>query len=295
VLDPALLRPGRFDRRVMLDLPDINDREEILGIHAKNKPLARDVSLRKVAERTPGFSGADLANLLNEAAILTVRRGLKKVGEAEILESIEKVLLGPERKNRVINDQEKKMTAYHEAGHAIVGHYSVHCDPVRKVSIISRGSAGGYTLKMPTEDKYYHTLAQFKDELAMTLGGYVVEKIIFGDHMISTGPLSDLKNATQVAQNMVTRYGMSALGPRTFGEHQENVFLGGGVPEQKDYSEKTSEAIDKEVSNFLAEAEKRAKEVVESHRPQLEDMVKELMVKETLEQEDIQRILGARE
>ncbi|HSR89294.1 MAG TPA: ATP-dependent zinc metalloprotease FtsH [Candidatus Udaeobacter sp.] len=295
VLDPALLRPGRFDRRVTLDLPDIKDREEILGIHAKNKPLAEEVSLRKIAERTPGFSGADLANLLNEAAILTVRRGLKKVGELEILESIEKVLLGPERKNRVISEQEKKMTAYHEAGHAIVGHYSIHCDPVRKVSVISRGSAGGYTLKMPTEDKYYHTLAQFKDELAMMLGGYVVEKAIFGEEMISTGPSSDLKNATQVAQGMVTRYGMSSLGTRTFGDHQEAIFLGGGSSEQKDYSEKTAEAIDKEVSAFLAEAEKKAKAIVDSHRTQLDEMVKELMVKETIEQEDINRILGPRE
>ena len=295
VLDPALLRPGRFDRRVTLDLPDIKDREEILTIHSKNKPLAREVSLRKVAERTPGFSGADLANLLNEAAILTVRRGLKKVGELEILESIEKVLLGPERKNRVISDQEKKMTAYHEAGHAIVGHYSIHCDPVRKVSVISRGSAGGYTLKMPIEDRYYHTLAQFRDELAMMLGGYVVEKTIFGDGMISTGPSSDLKSATQVAQAMVTRYGMSALGTRTFGDHPEMVFMGGGMPEQKDYSEKTAEAIDKEVSSFLAEAEKRAKEVVDSRREKLDEMVKELMEKETLEQEDIERILGPRQ
>lgn len=187
------------------------------------------------------------------------------------------------------------MTAYHEAGHAIVGHYSIHCDPVRKVSVISRGSAGGYTLKMPIEDRYYHTLAQFRDELAMMLGGYVVEKTIFGDGMISTGPSSDLKNATQVAQGMVTRYGMSALGTRTFGDHQETVFLSGGFPEQKDYSEKTAEAIDKEVSSFLAEAEKRAKEVVDGHREKLEEMVRELMEKETLEQEDIERILGPRQ
>ena len=294
VLDPALLRPGRFDRRVTLDLPDIRDREEILTIHAKNKPLAREVSLRKVAERTPGFSGADLANLLNEAAILTVRRGMKKVGEAEILESIEKVLLGPERKSRVINDQEKKMTAYHEAGHAIVGHYSIHCDPVRKVSVISRGQAGGYTLKMPTEDKYYHTLAQFRDELAMMLGGYVAEKTIFGDDMISTGPSSDLTSATKVAHDMVVRFGMSVLGPRTFGDHQEMVFLGREITEQRDYSEKTAEAIDREVSNFLLEAEKRAKAVVDGHRARLDEMVKELMAKETIEQEDIERILGPR-
>jgi hypothetical protein len=295
VLDPALVRPGRFDRRVTLDLPDIKDREEILGIHAKNKPLAEGVSLRKIAERTPGFSGADLANLLNEAAILAVRRGMKRVSETDILESIEKVLLGPERKNRIISDHEKKMTAYHEAGHAIVGHYLPHGDPVRKVSIISRGSAGGYTLKMPTEDKHYHTLAQFKDELAMMMGGYVVEKLIFGDEMLSTGPSSDLSNATKVAHDMVVRYGMSAMGPRTFGDHQEMVFLGREITEQRDYSEKTAEAIDKEVSSLLAEAEKRAKEVVEKRKDKLEEMVAELMVKETLEQEDVDRIFGARQ
>lgn len=294
VLDPALLRPGRFDRRVTLDLPDIKDREEILGIHAKNKPLAEGVSLRKVAERTPGFSGADLANLLNEAAILTVRRGKKKVEEIEILESIEKVLLGPERKNRIISEKEKKMTAYHEAGHAIVGHYLANGDPVRKVSIISRGSAGGYTLKMPTEDKHYHTVAQFKDELAMMMGGYVVEKMIFGDEMLSTGPSSDLNNATKVAHDMVVRYGMSGMGPRTFGDQQEMVFLGREITEQRNYSEKTAEAIDKEVSTLLVEAERRAKEVVEKYRQKLDEMVAELVEKETLEQEDVDRIFGAR-
>jgi cell division protease FtsH len=295
VLDPALLRPGRFDRRVTLDLPDINDRTEILGIHAKNKPLEDGVSLRKVAERTPGFSGADLANLLNEAAILAVRQGKKRVSELNILESIEKVLLGPERKNRIISDQEKKMTAYHEAGHAVVGHFLPNGDPVRKVSVISRGQAGGYTLKMPTEDKHYHTLAQFKDELAMMMGGYVVEKLIFGDQMLSTGPSSDLTSATKVAHDMVVRYGMSGMGPRTFGDHQEMVFLGREISEQRDYSEKTAEGIDREVTELLAEAEKRAKEVVESHRPQMEEMVKELMEKETIEQDDINRILGPRQ
>lgn len=295
VLDPALLRPGRFDRRVVLDLPDIQAREEILTIHAKNKPLAEGVSMRKIAERTPGFSGADLANLLNEAAILTVRRNMKKIGELEILESIEKVLLGPERKNRIISDQDKKMTAYHEAGHAIVGHYLAHGDPVRKVSIISRGSAGGYTLKMPTEDKHYHTLAQFKDELAMMMGGYVAEKMIFGEQMLSTGPSSDLSKATKVAHDMVVRYGMSAMGPRTFGDHQEMVFLGKEITEHRDYSEKTAEAIDGEVSNLLAEAEKRAKEVLETRRTQMEELVKELMEKETVEQEAVNRILGPRQ
>ncbi|PIT88399.1 MAG: cell division protein FtsH [Candidatus Magasanikbacteria bacterium CG10_big_fil_rev_8_21_14_0_10_36_32] len=291
VLDPALLRPGRFDRRVVLDLPDIKDREEILAIHALNKPLVAEVSLRKIAERTPGFSGADLENLLNEAAILTVRRGLKKVTEDEILESIEKVLLGPERKNRVITEQEKKMTAYHEAGHAVVGHLLPHGDPVRKVSIISRGQAGGYTLKMPSEDRHYHTLAQFKSELAMIMGGYVVEKMIFGDEMISTGPSSDLKSATQLAKNMVTRFGMSDLGPRTFGEHEEMIFLGKEIHDQQDYSDKTAEAIDKEVSNLLLEAEKKAKQIIELNRDKLEKMVAVLLEKETIEQDEIKKIM----
>jgi len=293
VLDPALLRPGRFDRRVMLDMPDIKDREEILMIHAKGKPLAKDVSIRKIAERTPGFSGADLANLLNEAAILTVRRGLKKIGEIEILESIEKVLLGPERKTRVISEQDKKVTAYHEAGHAIVGYYLPHGDPVRKVSIISRGQAGGYTLKMPSEDKHYHTLAQFKDELAMTMGGYVVEKMIFGDDMISTGPANDLKVATRMARDMVTRFGMSdKLGPRTFGEHDEFVFLGREIHEERDYSDKTAEEIDKEIRGLIEEALSRAKTMLSEKADKLEEMVKVLLEKETLEQEEIKAILG---
>src|SRR3989339_1048369 len=178
VLDPALLRPGRFDRRIIFDLPDMKDREEILNVHAKGKPVDASVSLQKLAQRTPGFSGADLANLLNEAAILAVRRGKKVITESEVLESIEKVLLGPERKNRIISEKEKKMTAYHEAGHAVVGHYMAHCDPVRKVSIISRGQAGGYTLNMPSEDTHYRTLAHFRDDLAMMFGGYAVEKLI---------------------------------------------------------------------------------------------------------------------
>ncbi|MDO9509783.1 MAG: ATP-dependent zinc metalloprotease FtsH, partial [Candidatus Magasanikbacteria bacterium] len=292
VLDPALLRPGRFDRRVVLTMPDIKDREEILKIHAKNKPITKETSLRKIAERTPGFSGADLESLLNEAAILTVRRDLKKITETEILESVEKVMLGPERKTRIITDKEKKMTAYHEAGHAIVGHTLPECDQVRKVSIISRGQAGGYTLKMPSEEKYYYTLAQFKDELAMMLGGYVVEKMIFGDGNISTGPSSDLKNATRIARDMVVLYGMSSLGPRTFGEHQEMIFLGKEIHEQQDYSDKTAELIDDEVSKFLSEAEKRAKEVMESKRDSLEKMVAVLMEKETIEQEEIKEILG---
>jgi len=295
VLDPALLRPGRFDRRVMIDLPDIKDREEILKIHAKGKPLEENVSLGKLAQRTPGFSGADLDNLLNEAAILAVRRGKKTVGESEVLESIEKVLLGPERKNRIINEQERKITAYHEAGHALVGHFMPHCDPVRKVSVISRGSAGGYTLNMPTEDKHYRTLAHFRDDLAMMMGGYVVEKLIFGDEMLSTGPSSDLRNATKTARNMVTRYGMSsALGPRTFGEQEEMIFLGKEIHEQRDYSDETALQIDMEIRDLLEQAEKRAREVLTGQKGKMEALVAELLVKETVEQDDVLRILGDR-
>ncbi len=292
VLDPALLRPGRFDRRVILDLPDIKDREEILATHAVNKPLAKNVSLRKIAERTPGFSGADLENLLNEAAIFTVRRGLKKIGEPEILESVEKVLLGPERKSRIVTEKEKKMTAYHEAGHAIVGYLLPNSDPVRKVSIISRGQAGGYTLKMPTEDKRYRTLSEFKSELAMALGGYVVEKMIFGEEAVSTGPSADLRSATQIAKDMVTRYGMSKLGPRTFGEREEMIFLGREIHEQQDYSDKTAEAIDQEVSAIISEAMDRAQEILSQNKDRLEAMVERLLIKETIETEEIQEIMN---
>ena len=293
VLDPALLRPGRFDRRVVIDLPDIKDREEILHIHARNKKLATGVSLRNIAERTPGFSGADLANLLNEAAILTVRRTLPEIGEPEVLESIEKVLLGPERKSRIISEHEKKVTAYHEAGHAVVGYVLPHGDPVRKVSIISRGQAGGYTLKMPDYDRHYHTLAQFKDELAMSLGGYVAEKLFFGDAYVSTGPSSDLKNATHIAHNMITRYGMSdTLGPRTFGEQEDLVFMGGRTGEERDFSDKTAEVIDAEIKRLMVEAEATAKKTIEANRATLEKMVAVLLQKETLEQSEIEAIMG---
>ncbi len=293
VLDPALLRPGRFDRRITIDMPDIQDREEILTIHAKGKLLSSEVNIKKLAERTPGFSGADLANLLNEAAILAVRREKTEIGQIEILESIEKVLLGPERRGRVMSDRDKKTTAYHEAGHAVVGYLLPNCDPVRKVSIISRGRAGGYTLKMPSEDRRYHTLAEFKDELAMSLGGYVVEKLIFGDDQISTGPSSDLKNATHIAHEMVVRYGMSEkLGPRTFGDYGDNIFLGGRTGEEKDYSEKTAEQIDEEMKRLMMEAEKRAHQTLTQNKEKLEKMVAVLLEKETIEQEEIEAVMG---
>lgn len=293
VLDSALLRPGRFDRRVVIDLPDIADREEILKVHAEGKPIVKTVSLRNVAERTPGFSGADLANLLNEAAILTVRRNKKEVGEREILESIEKVLLGPEKKSRVMSEEERKMTAYHEAGHAIVGNFLSNCDPVRKVSIVGRGLAGGYTLSMPEKDVRYSTMAKFKDDLAMMLGGYVTEKLIYGDEKISTGPSSDLKKATQVATAMVVRYGMSdKLGPRVYGENEELIFLAQEIHDRKNYSEKIAETIDSEINKLLSDALKLAEKIIVENREKMDGLVAVLLEKETVEQEEFKTIMS---
>jgi len=287
VLDPALLRPGRFDRRVTIDHPDIKERQEILIIHAKGKHFADEVSLRKVAERTPGFTGADLSNLLNEAAILAVRRGKKTIGEAEVFESIEKVLLGPERKSRSISEKERKITAYHEAGHALIAHFLPNADPVRKVSIVARGRAGGYTLKMPTEDKHYHAREEFMDDLAVALGGFVAEEMIFGKGALSTGPSSDLRQATQLAREMVTQYGMSELlGPRTFGASDEFIFLGKEMHEGRDYSEKTAEHIDSEVSKLIKDAKQRAEKLLKDKRDVMERVVGVLLEKETLEQEE---------
>jgi cell division protease FtsH len=294
VLDPALQRPGRFDRRITIDMPDIADRTEILRIHAVGKHFAKEVDLRNLAERTPGFTGADLANVLNEAAILAVRLNKKEIGQSEILESVEKVLLGPERKGRVTTERDKKTTAYHEAGHAVVGYLLPHCDPVRKVSIISRGAAGGYTLKMPSEDKHYQTLAQFKDEIAMSMGGYVAEQMIFGETQVSTGPSSDLRSATRIARDMVTRYGMSSvLGPRTFGEHGEMVFLGREIHEEKDYSDKTAEEIDGEIKRIVEEGKKVAEKTLAENKDKLEKMVAALLEKETLEEAGIKEVMGA--
>lgn len=289
VLDPALLRPGRFDRRVILDEPDINDREDILKVHAKKKPLSSDVNLRKIAERTPGFSGADLANLLNEAAILTVQHNKKKVGMAECLISIEKIMLGPERKSHVLTKKEKKITAYHEAGHALVAHELPHADPVRKVSIIARGQAAGYTIKLPMEDKHLHSKAEFLDDLAVLLAGHAVEQEIFKD--ITTGATNDLKQATKLARKLVTEYGMSdVLGPRTFGEKEELIFLGREISEQRDYSEKIATLIDQEVSKFISKAYSTARNIIKKMRPKLEEIAKKLIHKETLEQEEFEMI-----
>ncbi|HOZ36517.1 MAG TPA: ATP-dependent zinc metalloprotease FtsH [bacterium] len=290
VLDPALLRPGRFDRRVTVDLPDLKDREDILKIHAQGKPLASDVNLNTLAARTPGFSGADLANLLNEAAILAAKNNKKQVEMADALESIDKVMIGPARKSRMLSDKEKKITAYHEAGHAVVAHLSPNADPVHKVSIISRGQAGGYTIKLPTEDKHMHAYSEFLDEMAVLLGGYAAEKLVFGE--ITTGATSDLKRVTDTAKDLVMQYGMSKkLGPRTFGEREELIFLGREISEQRDYSEKLAEKIDEEVADYVNEACKNATNILSKNRAALERVTAELLVKEVLEREEFEKIM----
>lgn len=292
VLDPALLRPGRFDRRVILDLPDIKDREEILKIHINGKPLTSSVNFRRVAERTVGFSGADLANLLNEAAILAVRKKKKKIGMPEILDSIEKVLLGPERRSHILSEKEKKITAYHEAGHALVAHELPNCDHVQKVSIISRGRAAGYTMKTPTRDKYLHSKLEFIDNLAAYLAGYAAEKEIFKD--ITTGAANDLKEATRLARKLVTDYGMSdILGPRTFGQKEEMIFLGQEIFEQRDYSDETALRIDKEISRFIKEAFDRASKIVLEKKKYLEKIVRVLLEKETIEKEEFEKLFNS--
>jgi len=291
VLDPALLRPGRFDRQVILDDPDIADREAILKVHAREKPLAKDVSLRKIAERTPGFSGADLSNLLNEGAILAARQNKKIINIEDIFEAVEKVMIGPERKSRIITANEKKITAYHEAGHAIVAHFLPNTDPVHKVSIISRGRAGGYTLKLPTEDKHMHAKSEFIEELAVLVAGYITEKEIFGE--VTTGATSDLRQATRLARKLITNFGMSnTLGPRTFGEKEEMIFLGREIHEQRDYSEKIAEQIDKEISVFIDQAVHQARGIVNNNKEILEKVVAALLEKETLEKEEFEKIVG---
>jgi cell division protease FtsH len=290
VLDPALLRPGRFDRRVMMDLPDINEREAILNIHVKNKPLEEGVRLRTLAERTPGFSGADLANLVNEAALLSARRGKKVIGMLELTESIEKVILGPERRSKVINPKEQEIIAYHEGGHALVAASLPFADPVQKVSIISRGHAGGYTLAVPTEDKRLHSYKHFLDELATLLGGYASEKLIFDD--VTTGPSNDLERATQMARGIVTRYGMSQLGPRTFGRKEELIFLGREMHEERNYSEKTAQEIDQEVARLVNEAYERAKSILTEKKAVLKKIADTLLEKETIEKDEFDALVG---
>lgn len=284
VLDPALLRPGRFDRQVMLDLPDIKDREEILKVHSKNKPLAKDIDLHRVAERTPGFSGADLANLINEGAILAARNNKQEVGLEDLREAIEKVMLGPQRKSHILSTKEKRVTAYHEGGHALVGSVLPQSDPVHKVTILSRGRAAGYTMKLPVEDKHLHTQQSFLDEIAALLGGYAAERLVFSE--LTTGASNDLKVATNMARKLVTTYGMSdTLGPVVLGEQHENVFLGREIGEQRNYSEDVAKQIDAEVSRIMKAALKRAEDVLTTHRSYLDTIADRLVADETLEQE----------
>ncbi|HNW55470.1 MAG TPA: ATP-dependent zinc metalloprotease FtsH [bacterium] len=291
VLDPALLRPGRFDRQVALDEPDLKDREAILKIHANNKPLAKDANLKLVAQRTPGFSGADLANVLNEAAILAATKNKKIIENDDMLMSIEKVMLGPERRSRILNDKEKEITAYHEAGHALVAHFLPHADPVHKISIISRGRAGGYTLKLPDRDKHMQSKQEFIEEIAVLLGGFLTEQKIYGE--VTTGATSDLRRATQLARRLVTDFGMSdKMGPRTFGEKEEMIFLGREIHEQRDYSEKIAELIDEEIDNFIGQGKALAEKVISSHKNQLDAISQKLLAEETIEKEAFEKLVG---
>jgi len=290
ILDKALLRPGRFDRQVVLDLPDINDREAILKIHAAGKPLDKIVDLRKVAVRTPGFSGADLANLMNEAAILAARNNRKTILQIDLFEAVEKVLLGPERKNRAISLREKEITAYHEAGHALVTASLKGADPVHKISIIARGRAGGYTMKLPIEENHLKTRTQFLNDLATLMGGFAAEQENFGE--MSTGASNDLKEATKLARALVTQYGMSEkLGPMTFGESHELVFLGKEISSEKNYSEQIAAKIDEEVKSFIDRAYKAAQKILKSRKKILDRIAKELIERETLEQEEFRKLL----
>jgi len=292
VLDPALLRPGRFDRRIVLDLPDIGDREEILKIHAKNKRWDSDVNFRVIAERTPGFSGADLANVVNEAAILAARNGRKSISQPDLVASIEKVMLGPERKSHILTPQEKKIVAYHEAGHALVAASLKHTDPVHKISIIARGRAGGHTWKLPSEDRHLFSRSYFLDEIATAMGGYAAEKAVFSE--ITTGPHSDLELASNIARDLVARYGMSEkIGPTVFGERQELVFLGKEIGTEKNYSEEIARLIDREVRRFVDTGLKRARGIILSRRAKLEAIAKRLIEKETIEREEFEALMAA--
>ncbi len=283
VLDPALLRPGRFDRRINIDLPDLKEREAILKIHSRGKPLAEDVNLREIAERTPGFSGADLANLMNEAAILAARRNKEKITQAELFEAIEKVLLGPERKSFALSEKEKKIAAYHEAGHAIVAEMLPGGEPVRKVSIVSRGFAAGYTLRTPSEERKFKTKKEFIEEIAILLGGYCAEELVFKD--VTTGASSDLQKASFLARKLVKEYGMSKLGPISFSE-PSNL-----TPWEKEYSEEVAFLIDKEVANIIKQAKQKATKVLKENKKLLDELAKILIDKEVIEEKELKEII----
>jgi cell division protease FtsH len=291
VLDPALLRPGRFDRQVILDRPDIRGRKAVLEVHAKGKPLEKNVSLETLAKQTPGFSGADLMNLLNEAAILSARRNKKSIGMGELEEAIDRVVAGPERKSRIITEKEKIITAYHEVGHALVAKMLPNLDPVHKITIIARGMMGGYTQLLPTEDRYLYTRSHFEDTLAWSLGGHAAEQIVFGE--MTTGAENDIERATKLARKMVMEYGMSdKLGPLQFGHKEEMVFLGRDLGEQRNYSEAVAEEIDQEVRRLITQAYARAKDILERYRDKLDEISLRLVKEETLDGATFDAMLG---
>lgn len=291
ILDPALLRPGRFDRHILIDRPDVKGREAILQVHVKNKPIAKEVNLEVLAKRTPGFTGADLANLVNEAALLTARRGQKEIGMEELEESIERVIAGPEKKTRVISDKEKRLVAYHEAGHAIVGYSLPNMDKLHKISIIPRGRAGGYTLLLPEEDRNYITRSHMLDEITTLLGGRVAEALILND--ISTGAQNDLERASNIVRKMITEYGMSdELGPLTFGQKSEEVFLGRDISQGKNYSDAIAYAIDKEASHIMETSYKKAEQILKDNIDKLHLIAKRLMETESMEASEFEKIFN---
>ncbi len=291
ILDPALLRPGRFDRKVIMDNPDVKGRTEILKVHAKGKPLAPNADLESMARVTAGFSGADLENLINEAAILAARRNLKTIGMNELQESMERVVMGPERKTRVISEREKRIVAYHEAGHAILFHLLEHADPVHKITIIPRGGAGGYVMPLPGEDVTQITLAQFQDRIAAAMGGRAAEEIVFNH--LSTGASNDLQQSTRWARAMVTQFGMSEkLGPRSYGSGGQQVFLGREIGEQRDYSEHYAEEIDNEVKQILTSAYQRARQLLIDNRDKLDYLADVLMEQETLDRQSFEKVMA---
>ncbi len=291
VLDPALLRPGRFDRRVILDLPDLKDRKEILSIHSRGKPFDENINLQVIAERTPGFSGADLQNLMNEGAILAARENRKKIIQFDLIRSIEKVMLGPERKSHLLTLKEKKIAAYHEAGHAIITSVLPHADPVHKVSVVSRGRAAGYTLKLPSEERHLYSKLHFLDEIAAALGGFAAEKVVFKD--ITTGAADDLSHATDIARSLIMRYGMSdKIGPVSLGEKSDLVFLGRELGTERNYSEEVAKEVDAEVSKIMNNALKKAKEVLVKYRDALDKVAKILIEKETIERDEFEKTIS---
>jgi cell division protease FtsH len=293
ILDPALLRPGRFDRQIVVDRPDRKGRQRILDVHTRGKPLAPDIETEALAGQTPGFTGADLANLVNEAALLAARSGKKQIGQHELEEGIMRVIAGPEKKTRVMTEKEREITAYHEMGHAFVGHFLEHADPVHKISVVGRGQALGYTISMPSEDKFLTTRQQLLDQMAMTLGGRAAEEIVFGE--ITTGASNDLEKVTGSAKQMVMRFGMSErLGPRVFGHDNGQPFLGRDMSSTPDYSDEIAREIDDEIRRIVEDAHQRATDILNDHRDLLNTVSEILIRRETIERDEFLALLEGR-